>query len=261
MEKGAISKEFFIGRFLYLKDLLDNKIPNVRYMTVNGRVGVTFNKVDKTTGQTVRRRISDKNSKWDRYSALADQRAKYEGQMNKLLSLWKENDRGSLENLAQGYLLRPNTDNPYNSEFWESLREGANDYPKDKEYTHNGIIMRSIFETEVAQMLDHLGIEYKYDTLIKVSSKKFLSPDFAMNLPEFNRCGFAEAMGGLSNFGYINNNIDKYGKYLNCGLYPNRDVALIPADSDYRPDQSTIMRMLAIVLDSIARQYVIRKAL
>ena len=57
MEKGAISKEFFIGRFLYLKDLLDNRIPNVRYMTVNGRVGVTFNKVDKATGQTVRRRI------------------------------------------------------------------------------------------------------------------------------------------------------------------------------------------------------------
>ena len=261
MEKGIISKEFFFGRFLYLKDMLDNKIPNVRYTTMSGHDAVSFSTVDNKTGKMIRRRVTDKNPKWDKYSALAVQRAKYEEQMYKLLSLWKDNYRGSLEKLAQGYMLRPNSDNPYNSEFWKSLRESANDYPKDKEYLHNGIIMRSVFETVVAQILDQLGIEYKYDTLIRVSGKKHLSPDFAMNLREFNRCGFAEAMGGLSNFGYLNNNIDKYGKYLNCGLYPNRDVALIPADNDYRPDQSTIMRMLAIVLDSLAKQYVIRKGI
>lgn len=51
MEKGAISKEFFIGRFLYLKDLLDNKIPNVRYTTMNGHDAVSFNAVNKKTGK------------------------------------------------------------------------------------------------------------------------------------------------------------------------------------------------------------------
>ncbi|MBR4495245.1 MAG: hypothetical protein IKP14_11110 [Clostridiales bacterium] len=260
MEKGAISKEFFIGRFLYLKDLLDNKIPNVRYTTMNGHDAVSFNAVNNKTGQTIRRRVTDKNPKWDKFSALAAQRAKYEEQMNKLLSLWKDNYRGSLEKLSQGYMLRPNTDNPYNTEFWKALTEGSNTYPKNKEYTHNGIIMRSILETEVADVLDRMGIEYKYDTMISVGGNKSISPDFAMKLPEFNRCGFAEAMGGLSNFGYMKDSVDKYGKYLNCGLYPNRDVAMIPGDNDYRPDQSTIMRMLAIVLDSLARQYVIRKS-
>ncbi len=259
MEKGIISKEFFIGRFLYLKDMLDNKIPKVRYTTMNGHDAVSFNAVKKKTNQTIRRRVTDKNPKWDKYSAIAARRAKYEDQMNKLLALWKENYRGSLEKLAHGYMLKPNTDNPYNTEFWNSLKEGANNHPKYKEYTHNGIIMRSVLETEVADVLDRMGIEYKYDTMISAGGK-CISPDFAMKLPEFNRCGFAEAMGGLSNFGYLKDNVEKYGKYLNSGLYPNRDVAMIPGDNDYRPDQSTIMRMLAIVLDSLARQYVIRKS-
>lgn len=260
MNRDGISKEFFIGRYIYLKDQLENKLPRVYFTMVHGHEAVSFRIWDKEKGNLVRRRVTEKNPKWNKYRELAAKRAKAEDQMKKLMSLWQENHKGSLDMIAQGYVLRPNADNPYNTEFWESLKDCANSFPKDRAVKYNGIVMRSLFETEVAQALDNMGIEYKYDTLIRAGLNEFISPDFSMNLPEFNRCGFTEAMGGLSNLNYLSDNVDKYRKYLNMGLYPNRDIAMVPADMDYRPEPDTIIRMIAVILDSMAKQYVFRKA-
>lgn len=258
MNAGNLSIEFYVGRYIYLSDLLD-KLPSIHFTTMGGHDAVSFYVIDRKTGKSVRRRVTDKNAQWDKYRAMAARRERVEEQMDKLQSLWKQDHKGSLKHIAEGYVLKPDTSSYYNSEFWESLTDCANQAHKGREYVYKGISMRSVFETEVAQVLDRIGIDYKYDAMIRANYKEFISPDFSMNLPEFNRCGFSEAMGGLSNLGYINDNVDKYRKYLNLGLYPNRDVALIPADNQYRPDPDSIMRFIGITLDAIARQCVYKK--
>lgn len=258
MNTGHLSIEFYVGRFIYLSDLLES-LPAIHFTTMGEHDAVSFYVVDRKTGKSVRRRVTDKNSQWDKYRAMAARRERAEEQMKKLLALWKEDHHGSLKHIAEGYVLKPDTNSNFNSEFWESLKGSANTIPKGREYVYKGITMRSVFETEVAQVLDRIGIDYKYDTLIRANYKDIISPDFSMNLPEFNRCGFSEAMGGLGNLNYINDNVDKYRKYLNMGLYPNRDVALIPADNQYRPDPDSIMRFLGVTLDAIARQCVYKK--
>lgn len=83
-------------------------------------------------------------------------------------------------------------------------------------------------------------------------------PDLTVNLPEFNRCGFVEAMGGMDNLKYASHNVQKYRAYINAGVYPNRDLAMISADSDYRPDIDMMKRLIGAMLSSIAAQHVFR---
>ena len=54
-------------------------------------------------------------------------------------------------------------------------------------------------------------------------------------------------------------NAKKINAYFNGGLYPNRDIAFIAGDRNYRPDYITMKRIIGVMLDAMARQYVVRK--
>ncbi len=240
--------EFYIGRFKYLKEELDT-LPNVKFIRLRNRQAVSV----KNPGEP-EHRYSQGNKNWKYYESIAQRRAVLIDQMNKLIELWNSNHSGSLENLSDNYVIRPNTDNPYDSRFWESLKNNANTYPNDNPVKHNGLNMRSVFEADTAQILEDLGIQYKYDVLIGD-----LSPDFSLLFSEYNRCAFIEAMGALDNPQYNLKNRKKYWKYPESGLYFNRDVLIIPADSKYRPDSQLITKMITVICDSLACQYVFRK--
>ena len=120
--------------------------------------------------------------------------------------------------------------------------------------------MRSQYETEVASILDDLGIEYKYESRLDFGNQRVVYPDMSCNFPEFNRCGFIEVLGAMDSFSYIRKNADKFIKYSNAGIYINRDIVFVPGDYNYRPDRETIMKMIAVMVDSFARMYVVRKS-
>jgi hypothetical protein len=257
MESGIISKEFYIARYIFLKNELE-RLPNVTFGRHCGEEIVSVTSVDPKTGKQSRRRLTKNNRDWKEYSAIAARRMKLKESLKKLLASWKMDYEGSLDYEASHYILRPNVENPFNSQFYEQLKPDSNTKEKDRKVMLNGIYMRSYFETEVAQLLDDLDIEYKYETCFRVGTE-IVSPDMSMNFPEFNRCGFLEALGGLGNLGYVNKNSRKIANYINAGLYINRDVAFISSDGDYRPDHRTMRRIIGVMTDSLAKQYLFKK--
>ena len=211
-----------------------------------------------TSGKEQRRRIGESNSEWEKYSRIAIRRADLELKLKKLLSSWDVEYGGSLAELAAHYVLKPNTTHPCSSEFYDSLKEDNNSYPKDRKIIHNGMIMRSFFESDVAQVLENLGIDYKYEVCFRLG-KKDMSPDFSMNFPEFNRCSFLEAIGGMGNLSYVQSNAEKFENYTNSGLYLNRDIVFITGDESYRPDETSAKRIIGVMLDGLAKMYVFRR--
>lgn len=256
MEQGIISKEFYIGRYIYLTAEL-HKLPRVSYNNQGGRIVLSVRWTD-TSGKEKRRRISQSNPEWEKYSRIATRRADLEFKLKKLLSSWDVEYGGSLAELATHYVLKPNATHPFDSEFYDSLKEDNNSYPKDRKIIHNGMIMRSFFESDVAQVLENLGIDYKYEVCFRLG-KKDMSPDFSMDFPEFNRCSFLEAIGGMGNLSYVQSNAEKFANYTNNGLYLNRDIIFITGDESYRPDEISAKRIIGVMLDALAKMYVFRK--
>lgn len=259
MEYGIISKEFYIGRYLYLTAEL-RRLPKIEFTRIGDYDAVSFLETDTKTGAVKRRRITASNPQWASYSSVAEKRAKLKEQLVKTKANWKRDYRGNLKDIASSYeLTRARDDERYTSGFWESLQEGQNTYPKDRIVPHDCVQMRSLFEADVAEIFDELGLDYKYEVCLTLGNKDVF-PDFAINVPEYNRCIFIEAMGMLSNLGYVNKNAYKLDKYVNGGLYPNRDFAVISGDYDYRPDHDTIRRIIGVMLDALARQYLVKKS-
>lgn len=259
MQQGIISKEFFIGRYIYLTDTL-RKLPLVTYNRNGSYPVISIRQKDPITGKITRRRISQSNPEWEIYKPVADKRALLEKQLKHLLSAWKAEYTGSLEDLSSQYFINPNTDNVFDSMLWESLKSNENTYPMYSPVKHNGILMRSLFEVDVADILENMGIEYKYEAGLRLGPDVVVFPDFALNYSEYNRCGFMEALGGMNNFKYSKKNAWKLNHYFNAGIYPNRDLALIPGDEVYRPDHDTMRRVIGVMCDAMARQYVVRRS-
>lgn len=259
MEPGIISKEYYIGRYIYLTGEL-RKLPDISFARIGKYDGVCIRFTDPETGNSVRKRLTEMNKDWERYRVIAVRKLELQKQLNKLLANWKSDHKGRLDVLAQDYELCPDTDNRFNSEFWNSLEADCNPFPKEFPTVHNGIIMRSDFEAEVAGLLEDMGIEYKYEVALDLGYRKPFYPDFALHYPEFNRCGFVEALGGLGGMKYVSHTSFGFDAFANKGLYPNRDVVYIPADREYKPDQESIKRMIGVMCDTLARQYIRRKS-
>ncbi len=258
MEYGIIPKEFYIGRYIYLTGILAN-LPKASFNRNEGQVVIAVVTTDPRTGRVSKRRISPKSRYWEQYNEIALKRKKLKEQYKKLIAGWNCNYGGSLAQIAKDYVLRPNTDNVFSSRMWDSFNSGDCTAQKKKKISHNGLIMRSQFEADAAEILEEMGIEYKYDVRLRTSSKGDMYPDFAMNFPEYNRCGFIEMLGLLGFVYYVNDNAEKFSTYISVGLYPNRDIAFVSADGNYRPEHDTIRRIIGVIIDSFARQYVMKK--
>ena len=256
MDNGSISKEFYVGRYIYLTCEL-SKLPDVRIMQAEGHVVLSVHMKDENTGKVKRRRLSSSKKEWAELYQSAIRRQNLERSLKLLLNHWKEDYGGSLPYLAAKYMVIPNTTNRFDSNLYARLKEDQNTYPNRYSVPYKGYMMRSQFEVEAARLLDSMGIDYKYEVSLFIGEHQ-VYPDLTVNLPEFNRCGFVEAMGGMDNLKYAGHNVQKYRAYINAGVYPNRDLAMISGDSDYRPDPETMKRVVGTMLSSIAAQHVFK---
>lgn len=257
MNKGCISKEYYVGRYIYLNRVIA-ELPDARLGSKTNSEVMSVYLTDSETGRRTRRRISRASPLWDKYYEYALVRERLESQLRNLLTSWSEDYPGALSREASNYKIISSGKNYYDSTMWEAFKSNDCDVPNDYPIMHKSFIMRSQFEVEVAKVLDSLGLDYKYEVKLLIGGGEELYPDMSVNLPEYNRCGFVEALGGLDSLKYTSHNTWKLKSYINSGLYPNRDVALISADKRYFPDRDLIKRSVGVMLSSIASQYVVR---
>jgi hypothetical protein len=105
---------------------------------------------------------------------------------------------------------------------WLSLSEW-NDPTITNGYRHRDHVFRSKSELLIAQLLESLGLEYKYEPLIMIGGKE-RRPDFAVFCPETMRYFFIEHLGLLSDARYRMDAVAKMEQYDKAGLRDGYDI-------------------------------------
>ncbi len=256
MEFGR-PREFFIGRYIYLNERLD-QLPIATISHRGEKTEIAHYVIDRSTGEYKRRRISDKNPQWEQWVRIAVERETLKEQLKILKSDWKKECKGSLEQEASAYRILKPAQPDFNPDLWDHLQNNQNRKKIKNPFMYKGIIMRSQFETVIASIIDDMHLEFKYDTRLDLQ-KGPVSPDFAINMPEYRRCGFMEFLGALKDHSYVGDNAEKFENYISSGLYINRDIIFLSGDKNYRPDYSTIRELICVMVGAIARRFVVHK--
>ena len=105
---------------------------------------------------------------------------------------------------------------------WLALSEW-NDPRITNGYRHKNHIFRSKSELIIAQLLEGLGLEYKYEPKIIIGGAE-RRPDFAVFCPETMRYFFIEHLGLLSDTRYRMDAITKMDEYDKAGLRDGLDI-------------------------------------
>ena len=90
-------------------------------------------------------------------------------------------------------------------------------------YRHGSRVFRSKSEMLIAQMLDNLGLEYKYEPVIRIKGEERW-PDFAVYCPETRRYFFIEHLGMMDRVNYRLENLEKMMLYESCGIRNGVDI-------------------------------------
>ena len=110
----------------------------------------------------------------------------------------------------------------YSYEVWSNLVE-ANDTSIKNGYAYGRHLFRSKSEMLIAQILDMLGLEYKYEPVVMINGEEKW-PDFAVYCPETGRFFFIEHLGMMDKMGYRMENLEKMEKYENAGIRNGVDI-------------------------------------
>lgn len=150
--------------------------------------------------------------------------------------------------------INSQTNTRFGSVFWNALQSCSLEAPTDSSYLHGGYRMRSRGEVMIAQVLDSLGLEYKYEPKIIVGDEEYY-PDFAVWLPEFGRCFLIEFLGMLDSQNYAYKNGIKLGNYLNRGLVLNRDLLIFCGTKTSMPTADEIEEDIIALITKFCRIY------
>ena len=110
----------------------------------------------------------------------------------------------------------------FSYEEWCALQE-ANDTDIPNGYRHGKRIFRSRSEMLIAQILEEMGLEYKYEPIISVIGQDKW-PDFAVYCPEIGRYFYIEHLGMMGKMNYRLDNIEKIEAYEKAGIRDGVDI-------------------------------------
>ena len=214
--KIKFNESYHILRYLTLKAELAG-LPNVKVGELRGRpiVRVYYRNAD---GRICYRSHFVDTSKGRKYSQIAVRRTELLKEIRNLERYLSKQTARVLDR----YKVRISKC-ILDDEFWREVGNDENPRPKRGSYYHNGIQMRSRTEVLIAEILDELGLEYKYEPGIRFGEDVFF-PDFLVFIPGLKRCLIIEFVGMSDDEGYLYNNVHKVAVYANSGLIMNRDV-------------------------------------
>ena len=142
----------------------------------------------------------------------------------------------------------------YDRKFWEQIHIRAEFETKEKGYDYKGMILDSRAEMIVAQTLDELGLEYRYEPRLIIGNDIYY-PDFIVYLPEFQRCFFIEFLGKLNDLKYITRNEFKLMDYLNSGMVVNQDLLLFCGFEDRMVNSDDMKDDIMALIRKYCRMY------
>jgi len=242
----SIPYEYWDAKIKCLTDRL-SKLPIVK-LGKHGR-SVVYRVYDSDHKHC--REITRASSRWGKAAEIHFKREVINALLIKAKELSKQNCRSS--HIPDYEVI--NTDNVYGNDFYDSLQDSSCKAPKNSKYEYNGRLYRSRSEVLIAETLDELGLEFKYDVMIRASGKSH-SVDFVIIFREFNRCILLEFYGKSGNPDYNRDNSAKIEHLANSGIYLGRDLFVLSGDDIYMPGPDVIKRMLISVISCVASYHI-----
>lgn len=135
-------------------------------------------------------------------------------------------------------------------EIYDSLIPRANPMEIDKPHPYNGTIFRSKSEREFAEYLDTIGIEYKYEPLMRFNNTD-VYPDFVCFIPELGIGFIIEHFGMMDSPRYLERAKRAITGYLNQGLLPGIDILLTYERENTPPRTNYFESQINRILDSL----------
>ena len=197
------------------------------------------------------REISRSSSRWDKAKRTCDKCDRIREILSVIRSLKKESIR---RKSTRSYCVK-NLDNKYGIKFYESLIDGSCPTKNDSKYCYKGRSYRSRAEMVFAILLDELGLEFKYDVLLKIDGKDY-TVDFVIVFKEFNRCIFIEYFGACQDRDRNRKNSLKVEHFANDGIYPGRDLFIFSGDEGYMPGKDMIKGFLIAIIASLCDYHI-----
>jgi len=161
--------------------------------------------------------VSRTSSRWNELLPIARKRALLE---STLMSFKAERsecvNRLLNKSMASNYSF-PSLEDPstqrseYSYEVWCGLQE-ANEKNIRNGYAHGRHLFRSKSELLIAQLLEELNLEYKYEVMLSIGGKPRW-PDFTVYCPEIGRFFFIEHLGRMDKPTYREDNMEKMEAY------------------------------------------------
>ena len=239
----TIPAEYFILRESFLSSLLE-QMPVVKKGLRGSREVLRVYEHDRKHYME----ISRSNRNWSKIHSLHSARektAKMLYSVKRILAVHHRQIRHANPEVI-------NISNRYDSAYYDSLREESCKFENETDYFYNGRHFRSRAEMILAEVLDELGLEYKYDVVIGNE----YTVDFVIIFREFNRCIFIEFFGKCNSPSYNHDNSVKTEYYFNEGIYIGRDLYIFSGDINYVPGADVIRSQIISVIDQLVCYHV-----
>lgn len=203
-------------------------------------------------------RYTDKNGKRHEYSActpmgqkmehIFNMRASAETDLLKWKSVWKNTflapvpalDLPAMHRISRSIITK---------EFYDSLIPCQNPKPIIRPNPYKGIVFRSKSEREIAEILDELGIEYKYEPSIPVNNYEIYG-DFVCFIRELGFGFIIEHCGMMDSPAYVDKTIRTFRDYNSLGFLPGVNILYTYERNDCPPPLNYFRAQISALLDT-----------
>ena len=254
MKLERLPDKLLLARHSYISGKL-NTLPK---LTVSSKQVIRARQPSRK-GQYIYKKVYPNSPDREYYEQMLGERAILEEQLRQLEIAWSSK-HGFPMPADERQIAIVNTGSRLSMDNYDLLKEYTNPRPIETNYISGGKRYRSRLELHTAEALSLLGLEWKYEpTIVLNAPGRFagdyrtvmVTPDFAVAVPELKRFFIVEALGMLSDRSYTEEACNKLKTYAYNGIYPSKDLVLIPGDSTYMPPIEAILSSVVSTLDHI----------
>ncbi len=137
-------------------------------------------------------------------------------------------------------------------EVYDSLVPLSNKHPVANPNPYKGIVFRSKSEREMAEYLDSVGIEYKYEPLMHIGGGNIvIYPDFVCFISELGIGFVIEHFGMMDSPDYFERMMRALRMYLGAGYIPGSDILFTYETSTCPPRKNYFESQINRMLDNL----------
>lgn len=233
------------------QEILDHTpVVKHRIHKIKGRTYQSYYFRDAATNKI--REYAEQTPRGQKLKAVFEMRKKAEMKLNQHLDAWitcfkypcPRIDLSKLRQKAQSAVIT--------KEVYDSLVPLSNKHPVTNPNPYKGITFRSKSEREMAEYLDSVGIEYKYEPLMHIGADNIvIYPDFVCYISELGFGFVIEHFGMLDSPDYFDRMMRALRMYLGAGYVPGNDILFTYERSTCPPRKNYFESQINRMLDNL----------